>query len=187
MPATVRIAEASRTKERGDSFLVAIRTGVVNVGNIVHTITAGVTLWARYSPELRNPEVAALFGVRPAVAFRSSAPARKPVRDWLADPLPASTRRAAHRDWLADPKPKPTTPALKTRVDYQQTDRLRHKRADQYLIVTADPGFYIGSRFFGKGQHVGESDPLYHKLIEKCPADWIHPVDLRALNSTKEA
>ena len=129
MPVTDWIGEATRTKGRDDGFLVAMKSGVVRIGNVLHPITAGVTLWARGCPELRQAEIATLFGVRPATGgvSRSSAllasPARKPVRDWLAAPSPA------RRDWLADPTPKRPTPALKTRVDYQQTDRLREQFA----------------------------------------------------------
>ena len=69
MPVTDWIGESARTKQREDSFPVATRSGVVRIGKIVHQITAGVTLWARDCPELRQPVIAALFGVRPAAGF----------------------------------------------------------------------------------------------------------------------
>ena len=58
------------------------------------------------------------------------------------------------------------------------------KRAQTYLICLED--FWVGARYFGKGSHVAGDDPLYTKLVTRCPT-WVEVVDLRALNSTKEA
>jgi hypothetical protein len=43
------------------------------------------------------------------------------------------------------------------------------KHAEQYMIVLADPGFYIGMRYFAKGQHVARDDPLADRILKECP------------------
>ena len=56
------------------------------------------------------------------------------------------------------------------------------KHAQQYMIVLADPGFYIGMRYFGKGQHIARDDPLADKILKECPTWVTEVIDLKKLN-----
>jgi hypothetical protein len=80
---------------KGESFVVAKRSAEITIGGIRHSIKAGVTYWAANCPELRWPEIAALFGVKPTGAL---AAARS--RDWLPPSSPTG------RDWLAASAPE---------------------------------------------------------------------------------
>jgi hypothetical protein len=104
----------SKGMSLGDAFLIAKRSADVTIGGIKHRILAGVTHWARDCPELRRPEVAALFGIRLSAAVGATRSST-----WLPTPS------AKGRDCLA-PEPKSTPRAHTTRVDYSAT-RIRIK------------------------------------------------------------
>jgi hypothetical protein len=58
------------------------------------------------------------------------------------------------------------------------------KRAEKYLICLED--FWVGMRHFQRGAHVAGDDPLYKKLVTRCP-DRVEVVELKKLNKAKEA
>ena len=95
------------------STVTAVRSGTVLVDGRPETIVAGQTIWSRSCPELRDPKVAALFGLADVGRARSGLERELEMRRRIiegAEPRPGLSRwvgdgcdeRTTTPDWLLD-------------------------------------------------------------------------------------
>ncbi len=131
------------------SYVTAVKTGVALVDGVPQEVLSGVTVWSRSCPELRDPTVAALFGLadcrfvggrtvtrsRPTAATSTAAPWRLPD----SRPTPRSTRTRGTPRLLKGP-PQHTVALAGSARDsiFEEFDALTRGRDVGRLAVRAN-------------------------------------------------
>jgi integrative and conjugative element protein (TIGR02256 family) len=130
-------------------FVVAVKSGRVLVDGRLHEIIAGVTGWDDQCPELRDPEVAALFGKSPGLhASAGRSLERTRARSSNVTTLPPPPKQAPSRSSKTHGRPK--LREGEPRLTVALSGSARRTIEDEFYAVTRAGGVETGGWLYGE-------------------------------------